>query len=87
MTLKEFTPTAKHLAFMNELKAAIGNTGRELQAHELLAIAAQLVGNLLAYQDHRLMTPAEGMDLVARNIETGNRAAVDSMIANSGGRA
>lgn len=39
---------------------------------ELLAIAANMVGKIVALQDQRIMTAEEAMKVVAINIEHGN---------------
>lgn len=44
-------------------------------AVELLAIASQIVGQLIALQDQRTMTTARAMDIVIGNIEAGNARA------------
>jgi hypothetical protein len=53
---------------------------------ELLAVAANMVGKLVALQDQRTVTPAMAMEVVARNIEHGNKELVDRL-AQSEGRA
>jgi hypothetical protein len=45
----------------------------------MLAVASVLVGQLVALQDQRSMTAAMAMQLVAQNIEVGNREAVAKM--------
>ena len=53
-------------------------------ARELLAVAANLVGKLVAMQDQRTMTPAEAMEIVAMNIEHGNKQVLDQLAASRG---
>lgn len=85
--LKSLPPTAQHLAFRKALEAAIAQHGRELQAFELLAITSNLVGQLVALQDQRVMTPAMAMDLVAKNIASGNSQVMNSLLIDGGGHA
>lgn len=40
---------------------------------ELLAVAANMVGKLVAMQDQRTITPKRAMEIVAANIELGNQ--------------
>lgn len=44
----------------------------DLSPAELLAIAANMVGKLVALQDQRTMSPALAMEIVSRNLEAGN---------------
>jgi hypothetical protein len=81
------TPNAGHAAYMDELKAALGNSGKDIDSAELLAITAQFVGMLIAMQDQRKMTPAMAMELVARNIEQGNASALADLTGPAEGKA
>lgn len=73
---RSVAPDARHTAYLNELKAALGNSGKDIDAAELLAVTAQFVGMLIAQQDQRRMTPGMAMDIVAINIESGNATAL-----------
>ncbi len=53
-----------------------------VSAAELLAIAANMVGKILALQDQTTMTRAVALAIVSANIEAGNREAVEAF-ANS----
>lgn len=74
-------PTARHLACMAKLKAALDP---ELAGLEMLALVSQLVGNLVALQDQRKITPEVAMDIVASNIKIGNEEAIRGVAAASG---
>lgn len=80
-------PDARHEAFLAELKAALGNSGADIDAAELLAIASQFVGMLIAQQDQRRYTPDAIMALVGRNIEIGNASAVADLTGPAEGQA
>lgn len=55
---------------------------------EMLAIAANMVGKLVAMQDQRSTTPAMAMEVVAKNIENGNQMIIDQLAKGpSAGRA
>lgn len=86
MSLKSYIPTAEQELFMAESKALIGKF-QHMDPVAMLAIAAQLVGNLIALQDQRSVTPAMAMDLVAKNIEVGNAAAIEGCLGNPEGQA
>lgn len=57
-----------------------------MSALELLAIAANMVGKLIAMQDQRTITPRRAMDLVVMNLEIGNQQVMAS-ISNTKGNA
>ena len=65
-------PTAAHRAFRDDVLALLNKHAGKLDAMEMLALGAHLVGQLVAMQDHRKVTPAMAMDLVGKNIEQGN---------------
>lgn len=72
-------PTPEHNAFVNELKAALGNSGKDLESDVLLALTAQFAGMLLAQLDQRKYTPSLAMDLITENLVAGNQAALAAM--------
>lgn len=72
-------PTPAHTAYLDELKAALGKSGKDLESDVLLAITAQFAGMLLANLDQRKYTPDMAMDLIMENIVTGNQTALAAM--------
>lgn len=52
----------------------------------VMAIAAMIVGQVIALQDQRMMTRAMVMDLVVANIEVGNQAVI-ALLQNTKGTA
>jgi len=84
---KSVKPEAKHLAYRNALMAAIAQHGQTLEADELLALTSHFVGQLVALQDQRVMTPAMAMEIVATNIQQGNRDAIEPLMTQTGGNA
>lgn len=78
MTLKSYTPKEDHENFRLALIQALrGFDG--LSPQELLAISAQFVGQLMAMQDQKSMTPAMAIELVIKNIQIGNNSVVDQV--------
>lgn len=51
---------------------------------ELLAVAANMLGKLVALQDQRKTTPAKAMEVVAQNIEYGNKQVLDELSRSAG---
>lgn len=87
MKTKIVDPTGAQVAFRHALLEVMKQHGAALDAAELLAVASHLVGQLVAMQDQRTMTPAMAMALVGQNIERGNQEAIDSLLLQTGGHA
>lgn len=62
----------QHEVAYQELAALLKKHAGHLSSLEMLAVAANLVGKLVAMQDQRKVTPETAMEIVARNIEMGN---------------
>lgn len=69
------------------LVAAIRPFADKLGAQGMLAVASALVGQLVAMQDQRTMTPSMAMEIVTRNIELANKEVLDALRNSTGGRA
>ena len=76
------TVKPEHEAAYNELCSLLAR--HKVPAPELLAIAANIVGKILAMQDQRTMSPAVGMEIIARNIEIGNERVLEQLLASKG---
>ena len=70
--MKSHSPASVHTELRDDLIAVIRKHGDKLAASEILAIAAHLVGQIIAMQDQRTMSREAVMQLVGANIE--NRA-------------
>lgn len=71
--------TAAHEAAYQDILALMDRHAPNLPAEELLAIAANIVGKLIAFQDQRSMTKERAMQIVQFNIIIGNKQATDKM--------
>ncbi len=69
----------QHNAFHNELIALLQKHAGQLDAVEMLALGGHMVGQILALQDQRTMTPEKGMAIILANIEKGNAEAIDQL--------
>jgi hypothetical protein len=65
-------PTETHKAFRLDAIALLKKYTGELDAIEMLAMAAHLVGQIIAMQDQRKMTREIALETVLKNIERGN---------------
>lgn len=75
--------TAEHEAIKGELTDIL-QRHRDVDAADVLAIAAQITGMLLALQDRRTMTVERGMAVVMANVEQGNVNMVQQMTGQGG---
>lgn len=85
--MRSAAPNEQQLAFRHALEETIRTHGATLDAIELLAILSHLVGQVVALQDQRKYTGAKVMELVAENIEAGNRAVIEKLLSETGGHA
>lgn len=83
--LKSATPNPAQLAYRKALEAAMHAHGATLDADEMLAVTSHLVGQLVALQDQRSMTPAMAIELVQSNIDLGNRSVVENLLRTPAG--
>ena len=84
MKLKSKTPTAEHHRIRDAMLAVIQKEMAEMDALEVLAIAAYTVGQLIALQDQRIVTPAMAMEIVASNIEAGKSHVIEGLMGTGG---
>lgn len=77
--MKSFTPNAADQALHRDIADLIKRHLTPDTQQRVLAIAAQVVGQVLAMQDQRTMTPDRAMQVVIANIEIGNKGVIDSL--------
>ena len=77
----------EHEVAYNDLIALIGKHSDTVSKQALLAIAANMVGKLVALQDQRELTPAQAMEVVAKNLELGNQSVIRQLLEETGGAA
>ena len=73
MSMKTYEANPEDEAFLRALKEQMPP---EMTSQRILAIVSQFVGQLIALQDKRILTPDQAMQIVAQNIEIGNQAAL-----------
>lgn len=74
--MKTYEPKPEHKKFLEDLKAQMP---ADMPAQDILAIVSQFVGQLIALQDQRVMTPDQAMQIVGQNIEIGNQAVLSAI--------
>lgn len=84
MTIKS---KPEHEVAYQDICALVSKHADKLSALELLAIAANMVGKLIAQQDQRRVSPDRAMRIVATNIALGNQQALDTLLNDKAGTA
>jgi hypothetical protein len=82
MSLKLAKP--EHEVAYQDLCALVNKHAAKLTSLELLAIASNMLGKLVALQDQRTVSPALAMEVVAQNIEHGNKMVLDQLMQSKG---
>lgn len=79
MKTKVQQPSNLHRQFREDLVVVLRKYGNRLSAQEMLALSAHLVGQIIAMQDQRSMTPEIALKIVSDNIEQGNKEVIDGL--------
>lgn len=74
-------------AFRKDVIALLRKHGSALSSQEMLAVSAYLVGQMIAFQDQRSLTPAEAMEIALENIALGNKEVIAATLGKTAGRA
>lgn len=74
----------EHEVAYQELNGLLRRHAENLSGLEMLAIAANVVGKLVALQDQRKVSPEMAMEVVAQNIEYGNKQVIDELSKSAG---
>jgi tRNA threonylcarbamoyladenosine modification (KEOPS) complex Cgi121 subunit len=74
----------EHEVVYQDLCALVNKHAASISAMEILAIASNMVGKLVAMQDQRTVSPSMAMEVFAKNIEAGNRQILDSIMKSRG---
>ncbi len=84
LPMKSSPPTEADRALHDDITALIKRHLTPDTSERVLAIAAQVVGQVLAMQDQRRMTADMAMQIIQTNIETGNAAVIASLHRTKG---
>jgi hypothetical protein len=74
----------EHEIAYQDIVALVRKHGEHLSSVEMLAIAANMLGKLLAYQDQRHLTSDAAMEIVIQNIQQGNQQAIAEVMKSQG---
>ena len=82
-----FKSKPEHEIAFQDVVALVEKHAGKLTSLEMLAIASNMVGKIVALQDQRYVTAQKAMDVVAENIQNGNKQVLDALINAKGGTA
>lgn len=74
----------EHEVLYQELIALVNKHAGHMDALQMLAVASNMLGKLVAMQDQRTVTPDMAMEVVAKNIEYGNQQVLQQLDATNG---
>lgn len=74
----------EHEVAYQDLCALVNKHAGKLSSLELLAVASNMIGKLIALQDQRTVSPSAAMELVAKNIEYGNQQILNQLSQSKG---
>lgn len=74
----------EHEVVYQDLVALVRRHADKMTSLEVLAIASNMVGKLIAMQDQRTVTPEKAMEVVTRNVEYGNQQVLAALSSTQG---
>ncbi len=74
----------EHEVAYQDLCKLVSKHADKLSALELLAVAANMIGKLVAMQDQRTVTRDKALDVVIKNLELGNVQVLDQLAGSKG---
>jgi hypothetical protein len=69
----------EHEVAYQDLCALVNKHADKLTSLELLAVAANMLGKLIALQDMRTVSPQAAMEIVSQNIQHGNKQVLEQL--------
>jgi flagellar hook assembly protein FlgD len=77
----------EHEVAFSDLVALVQKHSEKMTSLELLAVASNMVGKIVALQDQRTTTAEVAMEVVVRNVQQGNQDVVNQLMRNTAGAA
>lgn len=78
------TASPEHEIAYQDICALVNKHANKMTPLELLTIAANMVGKLIALQDQRTTSTELAMETVIRNLESGNQQVIDQISQSKG---
>jgi hypothetical protein len=74
----------EHEVAYQDLVKLVSKHADKLSALELLAVASNMIGKLIAMQDQRTVTRDKALDVMIKNLELGNVQVLDQLKESKG---
>lgn len=87
MGMKSILAKPEHEVAYQDIVQLVRKHADKITPLEMLAIAANMVGKLIAFQDQRVITPAVAVEIIAENVECGNQQALEKTLGETKGSA
>lgn len=82
--MKTIRTSEDHEAFRQDVLNVLAKHGSKLNAEEMLALLANMTGQMAAMMDQRKFTPQQVTELIAENLQNGNKAVVSKLQKTKG---
>lgn len=73
---------SEHEVAYQDLAKLLTTHAAKISSEEMLCIAANMLGKLIAMQDQRTTSPERALEIVSKNIEMGNQQVI-AQLANA----
>lgn len=87
MIQRTVTARPEHEVVYQDIIALVGKHAHKVTQAELLAIAANMVGKMIAMQDQRTMSRETALKILIANLELGNQQVINELKDAIGGHA
>ncbi len=74
----------RHEVAYQDLCKLVSKHANELSSLQLLAIAGNMVGKLIAMQDQRSISAEQALEVVFHNLQAGNKQILDQLMQSQG---
>lgn len=76
----------EHEVLYKDLLELLRKHAAKISSEEFLAVAANMLGKIIALQDQRTMTQKRAMEIVVKNLEFGNEQVIAELLNSASGR-
>lgn len=74
----------EHQVAYDDLIGLLRKHADKMSKEDILAVAANMLGKIIALQDQRITPPERAMKIVSRNMTIGNRDAIEMVLDTKG---
>lgn len=82
--MKTMQTRPEHEVAYQDLANLMKKHADKMTSVEVMIMAANMLGKIIAMQDARTMTKARALELVVANLEAGNQQVIDALLNSKG---